>query len=206
MPSRALGRAVATLPAALASGAAEPVERASQDIADEVCRFFRAARVRVVVHRRRPHGEGGELHGLYEGGAAGRWDVVSLWMLTARRGQVVAFRTFLRTLVHELCHHLDFTTLRLAESLHTPGFFRRESSLYDALLAADELTRPETLPMTPVRSDEPQLSLDLAAGTPAPRTAGGRSGRDDGHSDDVARRGERTRQRQRGAGEVLGKA
>ena len=124
----------------------------------------------------------------------------SVWMLTARRGQVVAFRTFLRTLVHELCHHLDFTTLGLAESLHTPGFFRRESSLYDALVAT-ELTRREALSMTPGRSDKTQLSLDLAARAPAPRTP-----RYDGHGDDVARCGDRTRQRQRGAGEVLGEA
>ena len=40
--------------------------------------------------------------------AAGR-DRITLWMLTAKRGQVVAYRTFLRTLLHELCHHLDYT-------------------------------------------------------------------------------------------------
>lgn len=200
VPSPALARAVGALAHGLAGGAAAAVERAAQDVADEVCRHFRARRVRVVVHRRRPRERGGELHGLYEGGAAGRWDVVSVWMLTARRGQVVAFRTFLRTLAHELCHHLDFTTLGLAESLHTPGFFRRESSLYDALVAA-ELTRPEALSMTPGRSRETQLSLDLAARAPAPRTP-----RHDGHGDDVARCGDRTRQRQRGAGEVLGEA
>lgn len=42
---------------------------------------------------------------------------------------MVAFRTFLRTLLHEVCHHLDFALLGLAETFHTEGFFRRESSL-----------------------------------------------------------------------------
>jgi hypothetical protein len=42
---------------------------------------------------------------------------------------VVAFRTFLRTLLHEVCHHLDYTYLRLPDSFHTQGFFQRESSL-----------------------------------------------------------------------------
>jgi len=29
-------------------------------------------------------------------------------MRTARHKKIVAFKTFLRTLLHELCHHLDF--------------------------------------------------------------------------------------------------
>jgi hypothetical protein len=50
-------------------------------------------------------------------------------MRTAAQSKVVAFRTFLRTLLHELAHHLDVTLLGLEESFHTEGFFRRESSL-----------------------------------------------------------------------------
>jgi hypothetical protein len=55
-------------------------------------------------------------------------------MRTARHGRVVAFRTFLRTLLHELCHHLDLEVLGLGESFHTEGFFRRESSLFRQLV------------------------------------------------------------------------
>ncbi len=55
-------------------------------------------------------------------------------MRTAAREDVVSFRTFLRTLVHELGHHLDVVLLELAESFHTHGFFRRESSLVRQLL------------------------------------------------------------------------
>jgi len=194
-----LPRAVGALRAALDAGVPGGVERTAQDLADEVCRGFRVSRVRVVVHARRPTSGDAELHGLYEGGEPGRWDVVSVWMLTARRGQVVAFRTFLRTLVHELCHHLDFTTLALGESLHTPGFFRRESSLVDTLLAA-ELTRGDPLPKSPSRFDAAQLRLDFTAGSPRPRS------RHDGHGDDPGRCGDRARQRERGVGEVLGKA
>ncbi len=51
--------------------------------------------------------------------------------------QVVAFRTFLRTLLHELCHHLDYTYLHLRDSLHTQGFYQRESSLFAALGARE---------------------------------------------------------------------
>jgi hypothetical protein len=51
----------------------------------------------------------------------------------AQRKQVVAFRTFLRTLVHELCHHLDYELFKLAETFHTEGFYKRESSLVNQL-------------------------------------------------------------------------
>jgi hypothetical protein len=51
-------------------------------------------------------------------------------MKTAARGQVVAFKSFIRTVLHDLCHHLDYTYFDLDDSLHTEGFFKRESSLY----------------------------------------------------------------------------
>jgi hypothetical protein len=51
-------------------------------------------------------------------------------MRTAKRGEVVAPRTFLRTLLHEVGHHLDMELFDLPESYHSRGFYRRESSLY----------------------------------------------------------------------------
>ena len=77
----------------------------------------------------RPSRSWGELHGLYTPAHGGRPATVALWMRTARRHQVVKFRTFLRTLIHELCHHLDYELLGLPDSFHTEGFYRRESSL-----------------------------------------------------------------------------
>jgi len=55
-------------------------------------------------------------------------------MRTAKRQQVVAFKTYLRTLIHELCHHLDYEYYRLEDSLHTQGFFRRESNIMKQLI------------------------------------------------------------------------
>ncbi len=49
-----------------------------------------------------------------------------------------AFRTFLRTLLHEICHHLDYELLKLDDSFHTEGFFKRESSLFNQLVAPKE--------------------------------------------------------------------
>ena len=50
--------------------------------------------------------------------------------------QVVAFKSFLRTLVHEFGHHLDYEMFKLQETFHTEGFYKRESRLANALIAA----------------------------------------------------------------------
>jgi len=131
-----LRAAVGALAEALPGGHAETVERISQQVADEVCASLGVPRLRVRVALRRPADARGELHGLYTPGNGRGRDQIVLWMLTAKRGQVVAYRTFLRTLLHELCHHLDYELLRLGESLHTQGFYQRESSLFAALGAA----------------------------------------------------------------------
>ena len=89
---------------------------------------FGVPALRVGVAERRPSWQTGELHGLYQVDEKGRFRI-SLWMRTAQRAQVVKFKTFLRTFLHELCHHLDYQRFRLADSFHTEGFYRRESSL-----------------------------------------------------------------------------
>jgi hypothetical protein len=117
----------------LAAGRPVEVQVRAQRIADGICTGFRVARVAVRVAERRPHDQRGELHGLYSPGVPPARDTITLWMFTAKRAQVVAARTFLRTLIHELCHHLDYTHLNLRDSLHTQGFYQRESSLFAAL-------------------------------------------------------------------------
>ena len=80
-----------------------------------------------------------ELHGLYTT-EPGRRPEIKVWMRTLAHKRVVAFRTFLRTLLHEVCHHLDYTLLALPDSFHTQGFFNRESSLFKQLVP--DLARP----------------------------------------------------------------
>ena len=92
--------------------------------------------VRVEVLAVRPTLRESELHGLYTN-HPGRPPRISVWMRTARQARVVAFKTFLRTLLHEIGHHLDYTHLKLADSFHTEGFFRRESSLFHQLVPAE---------------------------------------------------------------------
>ena len=76
-------------------------------------------------------------------------------MRTAAFERVVAHRSFLRTLMHEACHHLDYELLDLEDSFHTAGFFQRESSLMRQIDPA-----PTTKPERTARK-KPQLELDF---------------------------------------------
>lgn len=127
-------RAIEVLQESLQTDDRTRTERIAQAICDEICGVLRVPPLRVEVGDVRPSDQRGELHGLYVPAEQGKRDRVSVWMKTAKRGQVVAYRTFLRTLLHEVCHHLDYELLRLRMSLHTDGFFKRESSLFNQLM------------------------------------------------------------------------
>jgi uncharacterized damage-inducible protein DinB len=131
----ALRPLVVELGAALESGDRALTESACQLLANGLGRALGLPPVRVTVLAARPHAKWGELHGLYEStGKPGQPPTITLWMRTARQKRVVAFRTFLRTLLHEMGHHLDYTLLKLGDSLHTQGFYQRESHLFHQLV------------------------------------------------------------------------
>lgn len=111
------------------------VERSSQHLVDAICLQLNFSSARIHVLERRPHDDASELHGLYEPVEESRPRArIYVWMRTAKRQQVVAFKTYLRTLVHELCHHLDYEYYQLEDSLHTKGFFQRESDIIKQLV------------------------------------------------------------------------
>lgn len=109
-------------------------EEVSQLLLSALTETLKVPPIRARVLAARPSNHWGELHGLYEPAQGGTPARITVWMRTARRRQVVAFRTFLRTLIHELCHHLDYELLDLDETFHTEGFYKRESSLVHQLL------------------------------------------------------------------------
>ncbi len=125
---------VASLEETLAAEDRTKVQAAADRLLAEVAVRLGVPPLRTQVLAVRPSRGWGELHGLYNGSHAGRVARVSVWMRTAQRHQVVKFRTFLRTLLHEFCHHLDYELLRLGDSFHTDGFYRRESRLLRQLL------------------------------------------------------------------------
>jgi len=131
---------VLALQAALESGERASTERAAQALADGLTVALGVPRLRIQLAERRPSSRTGELHGLYEADEEGHYKV-SLWMRTAQRQQVVKFKTFLRTMLHELGHHLDYQKLGLKDSFHTEGFYRRESSLLRQLFPSESSRR-----------------------------------------------------------------
>jgi hypothetical protein len=130
---RALHPVIESLRAALVAGDARAVARASAAVAVGISVALGAEPPRLQVLATRPRAETHELHGLYVPAGAAP-PVIRVWMRTARQQRVVAFRTFLRTLLHEVVHHLDFEVLGLEWSFHTEGFFKRESSLFHQLV------------------------------------------------------------------------
>jgi hypothetical protein len=135
---------VAELRTALASEDRRSVEDVAGRLSLGLTRLLDLPPVRTSVLAVRPSSSWGELHGLYTR-EPGRPPRIELWMRTARHKRVVAFRTFLRTLLHEIGHHLDYEHLGLRESFHTEGFFKRESSLFRQLVPeppADQDSEP----------------------------------------------------------------
>lgn len=103
-------------------------------------------RLKIHVREVRPDLEDAELHGLYTFADGDKPPKLEVWMRTRALEKVVKPKTFIRTVVHELLHHLDVTLFALGESFHTEGFFRRESSIVRALYG--ETKRPEGVQMS----------------------------------------------------------
>jgi hypothetical protein len=130
------------------------VEAASRAVCRGITESLGVEPVEVGVLAIRPKLRDAELHGLYTR-EDGRPPRIRVWMRTVSYKRVVAFKTFLRTLLHEICHHLDYTHLRLADSYHTQGFFKRESSLmYQLVPRPMPSPRPAEAPERPVEATE----------------------------------------------------
>jgi hypothetical protein len=125
---------VAALREALESGDRLRTQSAADRLLAGIAARLKVPPLQTQVLAVRPAKDWGELHGLYTTAHAGRMARVQVWMRTAQRQQVVRFRTFFRTLLHELCHHLDYELFRWPDSFHTEGFYQRETSLLKQLL------------------------------------------------------------------------
>ncbi len=131
---------------ALIPALANALEREDRPMAESLCRKLveglteRLAvpplRVRVLAVR--PSASWGELHGLYQPMDGRAQPLITLWMRTAKQKRVVAFKAFLRTLLHEFCHHLDYELYKLPDSFHTEGFYKRESSIFHQLVPGEQ--------------------------------------------------------------------
>jgi hypothetical protein len=120
-----------SIAAALTAGKAAALRQACAGFLAAASDFYKVSRPEVRVLAARPVRvrEGGraiELFGDYHS----KTRLIRLWMRTAVRKQVTSFGTFLSTLCHEFCHHLDSERLGFPDSPHTRGFYERAAVLY----------------------------------------------------------------------------
>lgn len=115
---------------ALSSGSATAVRTACAAFLTEAAEFYRVPEPKVRVLAARPLR-------VYERGSAelfGDYDLktmlIRVWMRTAVQRRVTSFGTFLSTLCHEFCHHLDLHLFGFSSTPHTRGFYQRTAVLY----------------------------------------------------------------------------
>jgi len=157
LPDRkALAATADQVRAALETGKPRSVRSAVTDLCAGLVSALDVAPVSVKVLARRPSRAGEELHGLYER-EEGEQPLITVWMRTAAHKRTVTFRTFVRTFLHELCHHLDYELLGLADTFHTEGFFKRESSLMRSLVPPAQ-KKPKPPAEKPKPRSEPKRS------------------------------------------------
>lgn len=115
---------------ALSSGATAPVRAACAAFLSEAARFYEVSPPKVRVLAARPvrvyEKRATELFGDYDPVTA----VIRVWMRTAVQRRLTSFGTFLSTLCHELCHHLDQRAFGFPGTPHTRGFYQRTAVLY----------------------------------------------------------------------------
>src|SRR6266849_2326735 len=129
-PDDLLCVAARAIEAGMKTGKAAPVRQACAEFLAIAAEFYQVEPPTIRVLAARPIGvrEGGwasELFGDYHP----ETKVIRVWMRTAIRKQVTSFGTFLSTLCHEFCHHLDYARFGFGDSLHTRGFYERTAVL-----------------------------------------------------------------------------
>lgn len=118
------------LESAMRSGKIPDVQRACCEFLATVSDFFNVPICGTRVLAARPlrvrEGWSTELFGDYTPETM----LIRVWMRTAVRKDITSFGTFLSTLCHEFCHHLDFQKFSYPDSWHTRGFYERAAALY----------------------------------------------------------------------------
>src|SRR5438309_6212248 len=119
-----------SIESAMKSGASADVRRACAEFLAIASELYEvpACSVRVLAARplRVRESWSSELFGDYSPETM----LIRVWMRTAVRKEVTSFGTFVSTLCHEFCHHLDFQKFGFRDSWHTRGFYERAAALY----------------------------------------------------------------------------
>ncbi len=125
-----LHRLALGIESALKGGSSRSVRISCASFLSDAAQFYGVQKPSIKVLASRPirvhESRSSELFGDYESRSA----VIRVWMRTAVQHRVTSFGTFLSTLCHEFCHHLDIRLFDLPASPHTRGFYQRTALLY----------------------------------------------------------------------------
>jgi hypothetical protein len=125
-----LMRIAGSIEAAMKAGRGGQVLDASEEFLNAVSQFYQVRKCGLRVLAARPvrvrEYSAFELYGDYHPDTV----LIRVWMRTAVHKRVTSFGTFLSTLCHEFCHHLDFHRFKFPDSWHTRGFYERTAALY----------------------------------------------------------------------------
>ncbi len=116
---------------ALGTERSAAVRKACLEFITVAADFYGVSTPQVRILAARPlriqeDGWGTELFGDYHP----RKKLIRIWMRTAVQQRVTSFGTFLSTLCHEFCHHLDCERFGFRDTPHTRGFYQRTAALY----------------------------------------------------------------------------
>lgn len=129
-PEARLLQSAARIESAMKAGSMTDVRGACAEFLGTASAFYKVPKCDVRVLASRPlyvrEHSTTELFGDYHPDSM----LIRVWMRTAIRKEITSFGTFLSTLCHEFCHHLDFHRFRFPNSWHTRGFYERTAALY----------------------------------------------------------------------------
>ncbi len=108
-----------------------------QKIADAICSELGVGQVPITFEGRQPHKHDGKRLKRYQLGVHQRTSFgnsrIKIYKYTAMRQKQRSAKGAISTLLHELCHYLDYNICRLEKSIHSGGFYKRIGQLKDML-------------------------------------------------------------------------
>jgi hypothetical protein len=98
-----------------------------QILSDMICKTLRIENLPIKLKGARPTSNRGTTHGTYTRNINKKTFFITLYGITPKTKKIVAPKTLIKTLIHEIMHHYDFEKLGFNSSNHTTGFYKRIS-------------------------------------------------------------------------------
>lgn len=102
-----------------------------------LCKRFKISLPQLFIcNEPRPKKKSGTTHGYYKRigyNNSRSASCIVIYNLTSVQKKEISILSFYDTLIHEFMHHYDYEVLKLKDSKHTSGFYKRISDLKDKL-------------------------------------------------------------------------